>query len=166
MPTITNYQPSDYEQTLDLIIEFQDYIASIDTKKQCKPFESRDDAKKYLDQLIRDTHEKEGAFYLAKEGNEVIGLIQGIIDRNTDNILYTLTHYNPGAQGWIGEIFVKPSHRGTGIARQLADKITTHFQANNCTSIRLLVLSDNTQARQAYAHLGFTERDQELSKDL
>jgi ribosomal protein S18 acetylase RimI-like enzyme len=162
---ITKYTESDYEEVLDLVIEFQDYLAGIDTKKQVKAFDSRDDAKKYLDQLIRDTLEREGAFFLAKSDNEVIGFIQGIVDRNTDNVLYTLTHHHPGAHGWIGEVYVKPSHRGSGISRQLVDKITEHFKSNNCVSVRLLVMADNALARAAYAHLGFDERDLELSKD-
>jgi ribosomal protein S18 acetylase RimI-like enzyme len=163
---ITKYTESDYEQTLELIIEFQDYLAEIDTKKQVKAFDSRDDAKKYLDQLIRDTVEREGAFYLAKQDDEIVGFIQGIIDRNQDNVLYTLTHHNPGAYGWIGVLYIKPNHRGSGISRQLVDKITTHFKSNNCISVRLLVMADNALARSAYTHLGFAERDLELSKDL
>ena len=165
MVTIANFETSDYEQVLDLIIEFQDYIVETDTQKHCKLFDSRDDAKKYLDQMLKDILEREGVIYLAKQDSEVIGLIQGIINRNKDDALYALTH-NPGAHGWIGELYIKPSHRGTGISRRLVDKLAAYFKTNGCISIRLMVMADNKQARQAYDHLNFIERDLELSKDL
>jgi ribosomal protein S18 acetylase RimI-like enzyme len=163
---IRDYQDSDYEALLGLVIEFQNYIAATDSKKICKPYGSESDARSYVDQLIKDLRDRDGAAYIALDGEVVIGFIQGIIDRfKKKDLLYTLTH-EPGDHGWIGELYVNPSYRGQGIAKKMVDKLANHFKENGCVKIRLSVMADNKLARSAYEKMGFEERDLELSRDL
>ncbi|MCX6808927.1 MAG: GNAT family N-acetyltransferase [Candidatus Berkelbacteria bacterium] len=162
---IEKYSETKREQVLRLIVDFQTYITETDTKGMCCEFASDEDAKKYLEQLIRDAQEKEGIFLLAIKDGEIVGFIQGIIDRHTDDLLYSLCH-KPGAYGWIGELYTRPEFRGQGIAKKLIEKIENYFKQNNCVATRIYVMTDNKLALAAYEKLGYETRDMELSKEL
>jgi len=102
-------------------------------------------------------------FLLLKKKDQIIGFIQGVIieHKNGADIFYDLTH-NPSKEGWIGLLFVKPEYRGSGTGKQLLDEIKNYFISKNCTSIRLLVLSDNKHAVAVYEKNDFMRHDLEM----
>lgn len=161
---IRKFSDSDYNKIVCLVDDFQNYIVSIDQKKIVKPFDSKEDCKKYLDQLIDDTAKKKGAFYIAESQGEIVGFIQGIIDDNEDT-LYSLSHKS-GAHGWIGEVYVDSSYRGQGIARLLIDKIILYFKEMNCSGVRLSIMANNENAHNVYSKIGFYERGIEMAIDF
>jgi ribosomal protein S18 acetylase RimI-like enzyme len=163
--TIRAYEPVDADRVLDLIIEFQEYLAQIDARQYYTPFSNREDAVKYLEQSVKDVEEREGAFYIAEIEGDIVGFTQGIIDRHKDDPLYVLGHKS-GDLGWIGELFVKPVHRGQGIANKLVEAMTEYFKSRGCINIRLKVASDNKLAQQVYEKMGFKPRCHELMKEI
>lgn len=165
---IREYEAADYDNLHNLIAEFQLYLAKTDTRKFCKPFDSSKEIKQYTDQTIKDAKEREGMIYLAESQTaerEIIGFVQGIIDRHEKDLLYQLSH-KLGDHGWVGELFVKPEFRSKGVARSLIKKMENYFRKTGCVNIRLCVMADNKIARLAYKRMGFEERDLELAKDL
>lgn len=162
---IRKYGETDYDAFLQIIAEFQQYIAKTDTRGICCDFKSEEDVKKYADQSLKDVAEREGSLYFAEINGKIAGFILGIIERNEKDTLYILTH-KPGAHGWIGEVFVGPAYRNQGIARKLMDRVISDFKAKGCVNARLYVMADNKLAISAYENLGFEIRDFEMAKDI
>lgn len=165
MITITNFKISDYEAVLTMVSDFQDYIAGIDEGKIVKSFDSRADARKYLDQLIDDVEKMEGAFFVARIDDKIVGFVQGIIDRHKDEVLYNLSH-KAGDHGWIGELYVSPHFRNKGVGRELIGAMTDYFKKNGCTSVRLHVLAHNKNAIATYEKIGFAMRNHEMRMEI
>jgi ribosomal protein S18 acetylase RimI-like enzyme len=162
---IRDYEEKDYEQLVEMIDEFNSYIASIDTKKLVRDFKNRDEAKAYTDQSLKDAHESDGFCYVAEENDRMVGFIQGIVDKNDKDMLTKLSHV-PFYDGWIGEFYVKPELRGTGLGSELIDKAYAHFRSKNCRHCCLLVLCDNKNAIDIYKTMGFENRYLDLIKEL
>lgn len=78
-----------------------------------------------------------------------------------DDEIYDLSR-KPSKDGWIGLLFVKPEFRGSGIGQELLDRMKDYFIAQRCTSIKLLVLSDNINAIDFYRKSGFMAHDLEM----
>jgi ribosomal protein S18 acetylase RimI-like enzyme len=57
-------------------------------------------------------------------------------------------------RGWMLQVYVKPEHRGTGMARALCEHLIEHAR-NKVIQIHLGVWSDNEPAIRLYKKLGF-----------
>jgi ribosomal protein S18 acetylase RimI-like enzyme len=86
-------------------------------------------------------------FLIAESDNELIGTIIGGFD---------------GRRGMIYHLAVAGGHREKGIGSQLLAELEKRLQAKGCLKCYLLVLSDNADAAQFYAHHGW----QHMSNDL
>ena len=64
----------------------------------------------------------------------------------------------------VFEIDLNPASAGIlqAIGQQLLDEMKNYFISKNCTSIRLLVLSDNKHAIAVYEKNGFMRHDLEM----
>lgn len=162
---IRDYIDSDFNVISRMIDQFQRHVVEIAEYRLPKLFDSQEDREKYLKQLLKDSTEKNGKFYIAEIEGEIAGFLQGIIDQNTSDSLYCLTH-EPGAHGWIGELYVDEKYRGQGIAKSLINKINDYFKKQGCIGVRLSVLASNSVARKVYKKIGFTERDVEMAIDF
>ena len=162
---IRDFRDNDFEHLTSLVNDFENYLVDVDAKQIRKPFDSLADCKKYVSQLIADRDEREGAFLVAEENGKIVGFVQGIIDRNDSDLLYTLTHKR-GIHGWIGLLFVSLEFRSKGIAKALIDGIILYFKQRDCTEVNLHVSADNMLARAVYSKYGFAERDLEMAIDL
>ncbi|HUD07568.1 MAG TPA: GNAT family N-acetyltransferase [Candidatus Saccharimonadales bacterium] len=162
---IRNYQEADFADLVRLMDEFNDYIVSVDTSGVVKSYTSPADCETYTIQTIKDANERNGFIYVAEENGNIIGFVQGIIDNNDKDILYVLTHI-PFADGWIGELYVKPEFRGQGIGKQLVAKANCYFKGKGCKYVRVYVLNDNVNTVNIYKKLGFKIRDLEMLSEL
>ncbi|MBF1033980.1 MAG: GNAT family N-acetyltransferase [Candidatus Nanosynbacter sp.] len=143
--------------------DLQKYFSEIDKTRDSLPYKSIKDARRYMQKMIDDANTMDGKIFVAEEKDQIIGFIQGVIieHKKGADTFYDLTH-NPSKEGWVGLLFVKPEYRGGGTGQQLLDEMKKYFISKNCTSIRLLVLSDNKHAVAVYEKNGFIRHDLEM----
>jgi possible acetyltransferase len=147
----------------EMQFELQKYFSEIDKTNESLPYKNIEDAHQYMQQMINDVKSMNGKIFVAEEINQIIGYIQGVIieHKKGEDKIYDLSH-NPSKEGWIGLLFVKPEYRGGGIGQKLLDEMEGYFKSKYCTSIRLLVLSDNKHAISVYEKNGFMRHNLEM----
>ena len=161
---IREMKATDLNDIVEMQFELQEYFSEIDRTHDSLPYKSIEDARQYMQKMIDDANNMDGKIFVAEEKDQIIGFIQGVIieHRKSADIFYDLTH-NPSKEGWVGLLFVKPEYRGSGTGQQLLDEMKKYFISKNCTSIRLLVLSDNKHAVAVYEKNGFMRHDLEMT---
>ncbi len=163
--SIRPYSPTDYEAVCGLMTALQSHFANVDSLGESRAFTSNTDAKEYIDQGLKDIAEMQGASFVALDGEEVIGFVQGIIDTHAGQVMHTLGHH-PSIDGWIGLLFVKDKYRNQGVGSALIAQMKAYFEKNGCSTMRLKVMSDNQDALNVYKKLGFTPKDIEMVRSL
>lgn len=73
---------------------------------------------------------------------------------------------DPAPFAWIHDIYVKPQHRGAGVASMLMAEAERFARAEGALVLRLGVLDGNERARRLYAKRGFREYTHVLAKSL
>lgn len=63
----------------------------------------------------------------------------------------------------VGDIYVRESSRGTGLARELIDRSATQAREAGCQELTLEVAADNERALAFYEKLGFETRRHQLT---
>jgi len=162
---IIPYQNEHFEESVSLINELQSYFSEIDERGENLAFKSDKVGRSYFDQIIKDAHEMNGAIYLALKANKVVGIIQGVIVTHENNVLHRLNHKTT-PECWIGLLYIRPEYRNQHIAKKLVLQIEKHFKAKGCETIRLIVGTSNKQALKFYDHLGFSEYERKLVRDI
>lgn len=160
---IREMKATDLNDIVEMQFELQEYFSEIDRTHDSLPYKSIEDARQYMQKMIDDANNMDGKIFVAEEKDQIIGFIQGVIiehEKGADTF-YDLTH-NPSKEGWVGLLFVKPEYRESGTGQQLLDEMKNYFISKNCTSIRLLVLSDNKHAIAVYEKNGFMRHDLEM----
>lgn len=154
---------NDYGRIDEMQFELQKYFSEIDRSRESLPYRSINDARRYMQKMMDDVKNMNGKIFVAEKNDVIIGFIQGVIieHKKGDDEIYDLSH-NPSKEGWIGLLYVEPSHRKLGIGHELLEKIKDYFAVQECTSIRLLVLSDNANAVDFYKKSGFMPHDLEM----
>lgn len=155
--------PNDRPSLDQMQMDLQQYFAEIDTTHETQKYQNLAAAHQYMKKMLDDVDNMQGKIFVAEENGEVIGFIQGvIIEHNKGNDeIYDLSHL-PGKEGWIGLLYVKSKYRGQKIGQKLLDEIKKYFANAKCTSIRLLVLSDNKNAIKVYQKNSFVPHDLEM----
>jgi len=153
----------DYKEIGEMQFELQKYFSEIDQTRESLPYRNIDDAHYYMQKMIGDAKNMDGKIFVAEKNNSIVGFIQGVIieHKRGDDKFYDLSHA-PSKEGWIGLLYVSPDHRGDGMGQELLGKMKDYFKAERCTSIKLLVLSDNTSAIDFYKKSGFMAHDLEM----
>jgi putative acetyltransferase len=120
---------------------FAEYAASIGIDLCFQNFDEE------LAQLPGDYSEPRGALLVATDGDVFAGCCAL---RAVDNVDYTNACE-------MKRLYVKPSHRGLGVGRLLAEAIVEHARMAGYDCILLDTLDDMESARALYAELGFEE---------
>ncbi len=92
-------------------------------------------------------------YFLAECGGVVRGMASG--------------GYNEERPGtwWLYSMYVSPSQRGSGLARQLVDVVVAWARGEGATELHLHVGSRSARARGFYTKLGFVERGDVIVMD-
>jgi RimJ/RimL family protein N-acetyltransferase len=85
-----------------------------------------------------------------------------LVAQAQENIpIYRLVEY-----GFIHDVWVEPSHRGRGFARELVRMALDHFGAMGVTQVRLETASANESARRLFESCGFRAATMDMLAEL
>jgi GNAT superfamily N-acetyltransferase len=147
---IRAYRPADYDWVVQAEIDLQEHERAIhDTRLPGEPATTR----LYLDGLLERLAESHGVILIAERHGLPVGFIGGhVVDEpwpveTPDSTLYA----------YVSDIFIRPEHRGSGLAGLLFDAIAAHFNALPLplARLRVNVLAVNRVACGAYEKAGF-----------
>ena len=77
--TIRPFHPKDRAAIDELAIKLHAYFAQVDDTAESLPFASSRDAHGYMQRMIDDSENVDGAMYVAEENGQMVGFIQGVI---------------------------------------------------------------------------------------
>ena len=159
---IREFKSSDRKALDEMQFELQKFFSEVDRTGESLPYKNIDGANQYMQKMLDDVMSMNGKIFVAEE-DKAAGFIQGVIieHKKGEDEIYDLSH-SPSKEGWIGLFYVKPEYRGKGIGQDLLDEMKKYFKSQNCTDIRLLVLSDNAHAIEVYEKNGFIGHNLEM----
>lgn len=91
----------------------------------------------------------EVAVLLAEQGGTAVGYVTGHVERDDRRVLRT--------KGIVGDWYVDPSARGTGVGKRLLGTLLDVFRTAGCTVVESATWATNSGARKAHEALGFRE---------
>ncbi len=147
---IRPYRPADRDWVVQALIDLQEHERALhDSRLPGEPVM----AGAYLEVLLQRIAEGHGALLIAARHGVPVGLIGGyVVDapwpvETADSTLY----------GYISEVFIRPEHRGGGLAGLLFEAMAGHFRALPLplSRLRVNVLAANRLACRAYEKAGF-----------
>lgn len=101
-------------------------------------------------ELKRQLKSKNCVFFIAEEGNKIIGYSAGEIET-------TPAYYLPPKRGHLFNIYISRKFRGHGLGKKLAGLVLKWFDQKKIKWIRLCVYSSNVTAYKFYRKLGFRD---------
>ncbi len=158
---IREYHTNDYDSVCNLMNSLQSHFVQVDSMKESRPFSSKEEARAYIDQGLKDMKEMNGVCFIAETGTEVIGFIQGIVTNHANEVMHNLGH-KPSIEGWIGLLIVNSEYRGRGVGKKLINRIKQYFLEQKCSTIRLKVMVDNSDSVKMYEKYGFKPKELEM----
>ncbi len=147
---IIDYEDKYEEDVKDLLVELQEHLVKVDYWH----FQVMKDIyrESCFNRDMQMVKEQEGHIYLAKENNEIIGMVIGIIPPKDDEDRDTNTCARNGA---VLELIVSKKSRGNGTGKLLLSKIEDYFKEKNCENISIEVYAPNERAYHFYEREGY-----------
>jgi ribosomal protein S18 acetylase RimI-like enzyme len=102
----------------------------------------------FLEATLRDPLEE---VWLARVDSELVGYCSVYVS-------YVTGMYNSHIEATLGDIYVAPEHRSSGIGKRLLDQAMQWAQIMEANTLRLNVHSANSQAIAYYLKQGFEEK--------
>lgn len=118
-------------------------------------------ARRYVEAMLQRCAAYQGRVFVAARQGAIVGftcVLARIPEVAPDE--YTRPH------AAVGELFVVPELRGSGLGRRLLALAEAHARERGAERLRVQVLAGNAAARTLYAGFGFRERLVELEKPL
>ncbi len=152
---------SDYEQIKDLLVELQNYIASIDKYKLNILTDGYREG--YFNKTLSETNSGGGKIFVAKDGDKVIGVIAGHLRKynHLDRLDFTCPK-----MGIIEELIVSQNARAGGVGKMLVEKMEEFFKLQDCEFVKLEVFAYNKNAHEFYLNLNYENRLIDMIKKL
>lgn len=157
---IIEYEEKYENNVKDLLVELQEYIASID----CERYNILTDEyrEKYFAKTMAEVGKYEGKIFLAIDCNEVKGLIVGLINNEKEETY----DFKAPKRGRITELVVSKGCRGKGVGRSLLQEMEDYFKSVGCKGVLIDVFSYNENAYKLYKRLGYFDRSIEMMKKI
>lgn len=159
--TIREYEPKDFDEILPLADRFEDYLIALDDMGRLR--REKGFAQQYLSYTIQEMQQKNGKFYVAYDGEKLIGGIVGVHEENSPQLT---VEQGERKCGRVSELFVEEEYRGQGIGKLLMEKMENYFRETGCDDIIIESIFPNKNAQGFYKSLGYKERSIELLKEL
>ncbi|MFZ0453916.1 MAG: GNAT family N-acetyltransferase [Ignavibacteriaceae bacterium] len=136
---ISKITKNDFDQSKELI---KDYLSWIDIDLSFQQIEEE------LNSFPEKYEEPKGSFYVAKDGNKVVGCIG--LKENQDNICE------------MKRLYVSDEYKGFGIGKELIKTIIDEAKRKGYERMRLDTLPKMKSAQRLYKGFGFYEIEQYL----
>lgn len=157
---IIDYDKKYDEDIKNLLLELQEYIASID--EDGYNIVGADFKEKYFVKTMNDYNRYQGKIFLAEDNNEIIGVIIGVL-----NNLDTHDHqFKAPKRGRISELVVKKEYRGKHVGKALLNKMEDYFKSIGCKAVILSVFGYNSNAIKFYDKNNYHLRTMDVMKKL
>lgn len=149
----------EYEEDVkNLLVQLQEYIVSIDREKYNVITE--DFKEKYYQKTMDEVRKYDGTIVLAKEGENIVGLIVGIIN----NEAIDSYDFKAPKRGRITELVVSKESRCQGVGSLLLKRMEEYFKSVGCKGVLLGVFAYNQNAYQFYENNGYFNRSIDMFK--
>lgn len=158
---IRNYQPTDALAIEKLATDFQNFLIPIDPLKRI--ILTPDYGKKNLKLNLKEISNKQGVFYVAEVGFEIVGYIVGIIVTQSHD---ELIGHVKGKLARVLELYVKFEYRKLGVGRQLMQSVENFYRGRRCDLMFVEVFVPNKNAHRFYQAMGHHDRNTDLVKKL
>jgi ribosomal protein S18 acetylase RimI-like enzyme len=151
--TIRKLQKQDYDQLLNLVIEFREIsykehvsnelLDLIKYKNHLKQIKL--DVKRYI-----RLNPNKATFFVAESERQLIGYIWGNVNQRKGKVLDKI--------GFIEDWFVKEEYRGKKVGISLWNEMLKWFRKKRCNGIELESFVTNYEAIDIYHKFGFIDR--------
>lgn len=158
---IVEYEDKYIEDVKDLLVEFEQYILTIDKDNLDKLHPDYRDKIAILD--LEEVNNNEGKCYLALKSNKVIGLIMGYV-RSYDK--YDYLDYKCPRSGEVSELIISKHSRGKGVGKELMNKMEEYFKFIGCEYIFIDVFAYNSSGVEFYSKEGYHTRMLNMMKKI
>ena len=155
---IIEYDDKYKDDVKDLLVELQEYIASID--KDHYNIVGPDYREKYFPFIMDIISSKRGKMFLAIENDKAVGLVSGVIN-NDDLDTY---EFKAPKRGRILDLVVSKKMRGSGVGSLLMDEMENYLKSVGCKAILLEVFGYNDNAKKFYDGRGYVTRTSDVMK--
>lgn len=157
---IIEYKDEYSESVKDLLVELQEYIASID--KESYNIVTKEFREEAFKKTMEEVSEYKGKIFLAKDNNQIIGMIIGLIN-NEETRDYD---FKAPKRGRVLELIVSKKIRSKGIGNKLLEKMEDYFKSVGCKGILIDVFAYNEIATNFYIKKGYFNRSIEMMKKI
>jgi ribosomal protein S18 acetylase RimI-like enzyme len=160
-PTFRFFEPSDEEELSRMLTDFQDDLKAKDPEGRMKC--EHGFGQQYLEVLLQDVREHDGAIVVCKMGGKLIGFAACMLPEPSP---YDELEYIEEKTGRITELYVAPDFRGRGIGKHLLRTMEDILRTKKCTRVELGVMRWNMEAHALYEKLGYREQHIRMAKPL
>ena len=158
---IRQYKESDWHEVVGLMNKLQDFLINLDPLNIIRRMDGYGES--YTKRFLEKVEKNKGAIYIAEIDGCIIGLIGGIIEKQTEE---DLLEFAPVKSGRVLEVIVDEKFRGKNIGSLLMKKMEGYFKENNCDIARVEVFNQNHSAHNFYKKFGYEDRMIDAMKKL
>lgn len=145
---------NDYSESVkDLLVELQEFIASIDEEKL--NIVTPEFREVYFKDMIDNVYDNDGKIYVAKEDNKIVGFIAGVMVKYDEIDKYGYVIHK---RGEVIELMVTNNVQSNGIGSKLLRKMESYFKNKGCLYIQIDVFGYNKNAISFYNKHGYDSR--------
>lgn len=110
--------------------------------------------------LLLNNQKNQGCVYLAKDGEEIVGLLSGMV------IECFLAVSSIDKIGYIEGAYVADAYRGRGIMAKLEAYMIDYFKSLGLIYCELCIISKNQMARSCWEKLGYETFREQMRKKI
>ena len=150
---IIEYDERYLEDVRDLLVEWEEYIISIDKDNLDRLHPEYREKVALLD--LEELNNYNGKCYLALENDKVIGLIMGCVPPYDG---FDYLDYKCPKRGEITELIVTNKVRSKGVGQLLIEKLEQYFKSIDCEYIVVDVFAYNEIGKNFYTKNNYHSR--------
>ena len=150
--TIREAKDTDQSQILELINSLKQFDSQFDEHYKT-------DKQSVVD--LYDEIKSKGQIFVSVIERKVVGFVSVEINNKNDKLIEETI---PVA--YISDIVISPEFRNQGIGTKLLETVEIWAKNKDIRFLKLIVFSDNNNAKKIYSNFGFKEYETTMLKDL